>query len=62
MAAFGESTYHHGTIRSRQPTRRGQISSELQPLREKQEHQVQKPGDLVEFPQFVALLFLLSAE
>ncbi len=32
------------------------ISSELQPLREKQGYQVQEPGDLVESPQFAALL------
>ena len=30
---------------------------ELQPLREKQGYQVQAPGDLVESPQFAALLF-----
>ena len=32
------------------------ISSELQQLREKQGYQVQEPGDLVESPQFAALL------
>ena len=39
-----------------------QISSELQVLREKQGYQVPEPGDLVESPQFAALLFLLSAQ
>ena len=38
------------------------ISSELQPLREKQGYHVQEPSDLVESPQFAALLFLLCAQ